>query len=192
MNIYCYGYFVIWAPELASLQEWTWKTVFLIVITSASRVSEIQSVDCRQKTKELRKHHNLFVFYACNHLGFSVSSQTISRWIPDLICHAYRKADIQIPRATISAHSTRAVATTLADIRGVSPRDLCSAALWANSNVFAKFYRLDMVSGKSILLRCCLLLCFSSHSLYFCFCFCSISAVHGASVRGRLFSPQYF
>ena len=102
------------------------------------------------KTSHIRKHHNLFLSYAPNHMGYKVSSQSISRWIRDTICHAYRQADIQIPRSSIKAHSTRAVAASLADIKGVSPRDLCTAALWSSSNVFAKFYRLDLASNKSI------------------------------------------
>ena len=35
--------------ETASLQAWTWKTVFLIAITSMARVSEIQALDSREE-----------------------------------------------------------------------------------------------------------------------------------------------
>ena len=183
--------------ELASLQAWTWKCVFLVAVTSASRVSELQALDSRQdltrisenrivfranpaftpkvprieyinreielvafkpsgdvpqkyallcpvraikiylqKTRELRKDFNLFLSYDHNHLGCKVSSQTISRWIKEVICHSYRKAGIQIPRSSVKAHSTRAWAASLADLSGVSPKELCAAALWSSSNVF--------------------------------------------------------
>ena len=92
----------------------------------------------------------MFVSFAPNHTGFKVTSQAISRWIRDVICHAYSHAGLQIPRSSVIAHSTRAVAASLADIRGVSPRDSCAAAMWSNSNVFARHYRLDMLSSKSI------------------------------------------
>ena len=50
----------------------------------------------------------------------------------------------------MSAHSTRAVAASLADIQGVSPQELCRAAMWSNTSVFAKFYRLDMVAARNM------------------------------------------
>ena len=198
--------------ESASLQAWTWKTVFLVAVTSAARVSEIQALDSRrellkltsnrvtmkanpaflpkvpkvefinrtieleafnpsvlgvpekfasicpvravkiylQKTAKSRKDHNLFLSYSPSHLGFKVSSATISRWIRDTICHAYRHANLPIPRSRLKAHSTRAMAATLADISGVTSKELCDVAMWSNPNVFARFYRLDVASKKSI------------------------------------------
>ena len=50
----------------------------------------------------------------------------------------------------VSARSTRAVTASLADIHGVSPRELCRATMWSDTSVFAKFYRLDMVAAKGI------------------------------------------
>ena len=57
---------------------------------------------------------------------------------------------MQIPRSQVKAHSTRAWAASLADISGVSPKDLCTAAMWSSSNVFATFYRLDLGSSRGI------------------------------------------
>ena len=57
---------------------------------------------------------------------------------------------MQIPRSNVKAHSTRAWAASLADISGVSPKDLCAAALWSSCNVFAAFYRLDLGSSSGI------------------------------------------
>ena len=50
----------------------------------------------------------------------------------------------------MSALSTRTIAATLADIQGVSPRELCRAAMCSNTSVFAKFFRLDMVAAKGM------------------------------------------
>ena len=199
--------------ESATLQAISFKTVFLVAILSAARVSELQALDVRpellrifdnkvvlrlnpaflpkvlnqdymlheieleafspetpqgshfvlktlcpvravklyvQKTKDIRKDHNLFVSYAAAHVGCRVSSQSISRWVRDTICSAYRHFGVVLPRSEVSAHSTRAVAASLANIAGVSPRDLCAAAMWSSFSVFAKFYRLDMVSSRSL------------------------------------------
>ena len=48
------------------------------------------------------------------------------------------------------AHSTRAVSTSLADVKGVSPSDLYAAATWSSSSMFARHYRLDMASSEGI------------------------------------------
>ena len=199
--------------ESATLQFLTWKTVFLVAVTSAARVSELQALDCRpellrlfshkvvlranpaflpkvvnteylsreielqaflpfssdfpadklatlcpvraiklylDRTKPFRKDNNLFCSYALGHQGFKVTSQSISRWVRDAICFAYQQQGIQIPRSEIKAHSTRAVAASLASIQGVSPRDLCKAAMWSDTSVFAKFYRLDMLAAKEM------------------------------------------
>ena len=102
------------------------------------------------KTETIRKDHYLFVSYAVGRSGYKVSSQSISRWIRDTICSAYRQLGVNLPRSEVTAHSTRAVAASLANIAGVSPRELCAAAMWSKFSVFAKFYRLDMVAVKSL------------------------------------------
>ena len=199
--------------EEIPLKYLTWKTVFLVAVTSASRVSELQALDVRpqllkvfesrvvlhlnpaflpkvlhkdyvghgtvleafkpavsldfdfdckcvcpvravkhyiHRTKDLRKDHNLFISYAINHTGYKVSSQTISRWIRDTICLAYEQQGVVLPSSHVSAHSTRAVAASLANLAGVSPSELCAAAMWSNYSVFARFYRLDMVPARSL------------------------------------------
>ena len=83
-------------------------------------------------------------------MGSAVNKTTVSRWIKQTILHAYRQADRAIPVSSVRAHSTRAVASSLADIKGVSPADLCAAATWSSSLVFAKHYRLDMTASRSI------------------------------------------
>ena len=200
-------------PEKASLEAWTMKTVFLVAITSAARVSELQALDSRpelfrihrykatlrlnpaftpkvpwpeylnreielegfyphgkdhiekslhklcpvralryylDKTKDIRKDPQLFVSYQAGKQGNKVTKATIARWIKNTILFAYRHLGRQIPVSSVKAHSTRAVAASLADVKGVSPADLCAAATWSSSLVFAKHYRLDMSARKSI------------------------------------------
>ena len=200
-------------PESACLQAWTWKTAFLLAITSAARVSELQALDSRpellrlskhkavlrlnpvflpkvptpdhlnreielaafchkpkdgiekslqvccpvralriylDKTSQIRKVSQLLVSYQAGKQGREVSKVTISRWIKQTILFSYRQLGRDIPRSTVKAHSTRAIASTLADIKGVSPADICAAATWSDACVFAKYYRLDMASVKSI------------------------------------------
>ena len=96
------------------------------------------------KTSSVRKDRQLFVSYKSGSEGHKVSKQSISRWIRDTICHSYRHLDRAVPRSSFRAHSTRAAASSLADLRGVSPSDLCKAATWSSACVFAKLYRLNM------------------------------------------------
>ena len=202
-------------PNEASLQAWTWKTAFLLAITSAARVSELQALDSHPdllrvhrykatlrlnpaflpkvtnvdylnreieleafypdprdrtqkafhklcpvralrfyiaKTEGIRQDRQLFVSFQNRggRMGMAVGKATVSRWIKQTILHAYRHCNRSIPVSSVKAHSTRAVASSLADIRGVSPADLCAAATWSSSSVFAKHYRLDMTASKSI------------------------------------------
>ena len=83
-------------------------------------------------------------------MGSAVGKATVSHWIKQTILFAYRHCNKSIPISSAKAHSTHAVASSLADIRGVSPADLCSAATWSSSSVFVKHYRLDMTASKSI------------------------------------------
>lgn len=200
-------------PHLASLQAWTWKTVFLVAITSAARVSELQALDSRPellrisrdkavlrlnpaflpkvptpdhlnrevvlkafypvprsnlekgfrllcpvralrlylaKSGYVRQSPQLFVSYQAGKQGGAVSKATIARWIKQMILCAYRQMGRDIPSTLIKAHSTRAVATSLADVKGVSPTDLCAAATWSSSSVFARHYRLDVTASEGI------------------------------------------
>ena len=211
MQALCDGIFE--PPERASLQSWTMKTVFLVAITSAARVSELQALDSRpelsrlnrykatlrlnpaftpkrackeyldreieleafyahpkdhletalhklcpvralryylDKTKDIRKDPQLFVSYQAGKQGCKVTKATIARWVKQTILFAYRHLGRQIPVSSVKAHSTRAVAASLADVKGVSPADLCNAATWSSSMVFAKHYRLDMAALRSI------------------------------------------
>ena len=58
-----------------------------------------------EKTKSIRKDHQLFVSYARNSLGCKVSSQSISRWISRTIVYTYELLGRPIP-TNVTGHST--------------------------------------------------------------------------------------
>ena len=97
----------------------------------------------------MRQNRQLLVSFKPNQLGRKVTRTTVSRWIRDTICMAYWQMGQDIPLA-VRAHSTQAMAASLADIQGVTPSDLCAAATWSSSNVFAKHYRLDLAASSGI------------------------------------------
>ncbi len=197
----------------ADLKYVTWKTSFLLAITSAARVSELQALDSHpdlsrvskthailrlnpsfipkttlveylnreielqaffpdpstleqramrkhcpvrallfylDRTKPIRKDSQLLISYKAGQLGGKVTKSTVSRWIQETIAFSYTLMGRSQPVSSVRAHSTRAVATSLADLRGVSPSDLCRAATWSSSSVFAKHYRLNMTAGRSV------------------------------------------
>ena len=105
------------------------------------------------RTRPTRKDSQLLVSFKPGQLGGKVSKATIARWIQDTITFAYTLMGRATPSTSVKAHSTRAVATSLADLKGVSPSDLCRAATWSSSLVFAKHYRLNMAAGRSVSTR---------------------------------------
>ena len=102
------------------------------------------------KAATVRVDRQLFVSFGGRTLGKKVSSRSISRWIRKLICTAYQLMGRDIPRQDVRAHSTRAVAASLADLMGASVEDLCAAATWSSNLVFAKHYRLDFAARRGI------------------------------------------
>ena len=49
------------------------------------------------------------------------------------------------PPDHVTAHSTRAIATSMATLGGASIQDICKAATWSSSHVFVKHYKIDVV-----------------------------------------------
>ena len=105
------------------------------------------------RTKSIGKDSQLLLSYKPGQLGEKVSKNTVSRWIQDTISMSYSLMGRPIPKSELKALSTRAVAASLADIRGVSPTDLCRAATWQSGSVFARHYRLNMAAGKGVATR---------------------------------------
>ena len=55
--------------------------------------------------------------------------------------YSYDKHDLSTPDG-LKGPQTRKMAVTYADMAGVDPQTICEAAYWANSSMFAKFYRM--------------------------------------------------
>lgn len=85
----------------------------------------------------------LFVSYAQNSLGKAVSPQRLSHWLVDLINMCYALSKLPSPHF-LSAHSTRAVATSMAFARGVPLRDICEVATWSNPMTFMRHYAIEV------------------------------------------------
>ena len=95
------------------------------------------------RTKDFRQSPKLFLcFYGC-HKGAPASSQTLSRWLVSTISIAYETAG-KTPPVGVKGHSTRAMATSTALLRGVDLSDICRAATWSRVSTFIKHYRLDL------------------------------------------------
>ena len=103
------------------------------------------------KTKDIRKDHQLFVSYMAGKQGFKVSKPTIAHSIKQTILFSYRQQGRSVPVSSVKAYTTRAVASSLADVNGVYLADLCAAATWSSSNVFAKHYCLHMAASTQVL-----------------------------------------
>ena len=73
--------------------------------------------------------------------------------IQETITFSYTLMGRTVLSTSVKAHSTRAVATSLADLKGVSPSDLCRTATWSSSLAFAKHYRLNMAADRSVSTR---------------------------------------
>ncbi|KAI2653717.1 hypothetical protein H4Q32_014045 [Labeo rohita] len=100
-----------------------------------------------------RKSDQLFVCYGPPKKGLPASKQTLSRWIVDAICSAYKSSDLPPPLG-VKAHSTRSMAASKAFLAGVSMQNICNAAGWSTPLTFVRFYDLDLrVSPGSSVLR---------------------------------------
>lgn len=76
--------------------------------------------------------------------GAPLSKQRLAHWVPEAITSAHRFADITAP-ASARCHSTHAVATSWAVLRGISLVDICSAATWSSPCTFSRFYCVNVV-----------------------------------------------
>ena len=95
-------------------------------------------------TQGIRQCQQLFICYGSDKRGQPVSKQRLSHWITDVIQEAYTRTGRQLPSG-VRAHSTRAVATSWAALRGVPLEDICAAANWTSPGTFTRFYRVNIV-----------------------------------------------
>ncbi|XP_053539791.1 uncharacterized protein LOC128634035, partial [Ictalurus punctatus] len=87
------------------------------------------------------KSEQLLFFFGGNSKGDAVSKQSISNWIVEAISMAYEARGLATPLG-IRAHSTRAVASSKALLKGVSLQDVCAAAGWSTPHTFIRYYSL--------------------------------------------------
>ncbi|XP_068091948.1 uncharacterized protein [Hyperolius riggenbachi] len=195
--------------EEISLRNLTIKTIFLVAITSAKRVSELEALssdeqfcsifedrvilktvtdflpkvssvsnrgqeiilptfcnkavhpkekqwhklDVRRclliylkRVKQLRKTDRLFVNFTGNKVGEKMTKASIARWLKVCIEEAYKLRQLESPKE-ITAHSTRAMATSWAYRAGASASEICRAATWRSVNTFVRHYRLDLMTA---------------------------------------------
>lgn len=87
--------------------------------------------------------HSLFVCYSGPNKGKTISSQSLSHWITATIELAYDLA--RVPKSQcVTAHSTRAVAASVAFLDGVPLHEICRAATWSSPNTFISHYAIDV------------------------------------------------
>lgn len=91
----------------------------------------------------------LFLCHTGPRRGLALSKQRLSKWIVEAILHAYRHGGSAVPR-DVRAHSTRGMAASWASLRGVPLSDICSAASWASSCTFTRFYRINVVPHNPV------------------------------------------
>jgi integrase len=100
------------------------------------------------------RNQNDTLFLSCNKPHKAVGSQTLSRWVKDIL----KLSGIDTSRFT--AHSTRHAATSAAQKLGVNIDQIRKAAGWSPStHTFAKFYNRPIINesncslGRTILLE---------------------------------------
>ncbi|KAK0149825.1 hypothetical protein N1851_009418 [Merluccius polli] len=96
-------------------------------------------------TTSMRRSEQLFLCYGGPKKGCALSKQRLSHWVVDAITQAYRHSGRPLPSG-VRCHSTRAVATSWAALRGVPLQDICDAASWASPTTFSRFYRVNVAT----------------------------------------------
>ncbi len=95
------------------------------------------------RTAQWRGSDQLFVCFGGKSKGFAVTKQQMSQWIVEAISLAYEARGLTSPLG-LRAHSTRAVASSQAFLKGSSMEDVCAVAGWSSPSTFIKFYSLDV------------------------------------------------
>ena len=78
----------------------------------------------------------------------SPSSQTISRWLVEVIKIAYNKQNKSLGEVKKSGHSTRGASTSWALFNGASVASILKAADWKENCVFANHYLRAMAEER--------------------------------------------
>ncbi|XP_078235403.1 uncharacterized protein LOC144584060 [Pogona vitticeps] len=123
-------------------------TPFPDAVTEVERM--LHALDVRRalayyvtRTKDFRKAHRLFLCFYGPRKGSPASSSSLSRWLVSTISLAYELLQKPVPEG-LKAHSTRAMATSTALLRGVDIQEICRSATWSNASTFVTHYKLDL------------------------------------------------
>ena len=134
----------------------TLKTVFLLAMATARRVSEIHalSIDpnlCPVRaikgylkvTEPIRNNRTrLFLPLKGNH---DINKGSISRWISYTIRLAYKNlSKSKVALLKIKAHELRALSASWSYFNKTPVEDVIKAAVWSSRSTFAKFYLRDL------------------------------------------------
>ncbi|XP_073671778.1 uncharacterized protein [Paramisgurnus dabryanus] len=96
-------------------------------------------------TASIRQSDQLFLCYGGPRRGCALSKQRLSHWVVDVITQAYKRGGHPLPSG-VRCHSTRAVSTSWAALRGVPLERICEAASWASPSTFSRFYRVNVAT----------------------------------------------
>ena len=91
----------------------------------------------------------LRVYVAAISSRHALSKQRLSHWVVDVITHAYKGGGHPLPSG-VRCHSTRAVSTSWAALRGVPLEDICDAASWTSPCTFSRFYRVNVATPHQL------------------------------------------
>ncbi|XP_050809179.1 uncharacterized protein LOC127051204 [Gopherus flavomarginatus] len=136
---------------------------------SSGREQQLHSLDVRralafyvERTKPFRKSPQLFVAVADRMKGLPISSQRLSSWVTSCIRTCYDLA--HVPTGRVTAHSTRAQASSLAFLARVPIQEICRAATWSSVHTFASHYALVQQSREDAAFGTAVLHAATSHS----------------------------
>ena len=100
-------------------------------------------VSATKPLRETTSATQLLVCYGKTKQGQPVSKQRVSTWLKEVVTVCYQLQGQPLPH--VKGHDTRKMATSWAHVAGVEPRTICEAAMWQSSNMFARFYKLDLL-----------------------------------------------
>lgn len=98
-----------------------------------------------KRTDEFRKNSGsdeTKLFLGLNKPHKPVTSQTISRWIVQLIKKAYKMKNKKIKK--VKGHSTRSIGPSWAIFKGAALKNVLESADWSTATTFTKFYLKDV------------------------------------------------
>ncbi|XP_067320571.1 uncharacterized protein [Anolis sagrei] len=100
------------------------------------------------RTAGIRKTPRLFIKYRKDERGLPLSSQRFSSWVVSAIKLCYKLSGKDLPQQ-VRGHSTRAMSTSVAFMKGVPLDAICRAAIWTTPVSFVSHYKVDVVSRRA-------------------------------------------